>query len=210
LIEGDVSDPQHHGLLHEATHIYAFDVLFGKRLMQLILKQVRQSSRCLVFLSYHPPHHVTSWGLAGWKCVERVPGRTTGKQRFTCHVYLNPLALFSSPGVLSTSTIETNPASLDELPQVSLPQLHQPMPPGGLDSTLDAVLPHSDHNTTRCALCGKKCSPAGVGGKKRVFVSHDWKRRMSENRCIQWSKPACTVVHDGCRCRIRRMHRVPK
>jgi hypothetical protein len=193
LIEGDVSDPQHRGLLHEATHIYCFDVLFGKRLMQLIIEQVRQSPRCLVFLSYHPPHHVASWGLAGWSCIDRIPGRTTGKQCFTCHVYVNPLAS-------SLPTPEISSASLDEPPEQVMPD--------DADSTHDVVLPNSDHNMTRCALCGAKCSPSAVGGQKRVFVSDGWKRRMSVGRCIKWSKPVCTVVHDGCRCRIRRMHRV--
>jgi hypothetical protein len=196
LIEGDVSYPQHRGLLHEATHIYCFDVLFGKRLMQLIIEQVRQSPRCLVFLSYHPPHHVVSWGLAGWSCIDRIPGRTTGKQRFTCHVYVNPLA--SSP-----STPKMSSPFLDETPELS-----QHVVPDDADPTHDVVLPSSDHNMTRCALCGTKCSPSAVGGQKRVFISDGWKRRMSAGRCIKWSKPACTVVHDGCRCKIRRMRLV--
>ena len=201
LIEGDVSDPQHYGLLHSATHIYCFDVLFGKRLMQLIIEQVRLSPRCLVFLSYHPPHQVTSWGLAGWSCIDRIPGRTTGKQRFTCHVYVNPLASSAS----SPSTTKMSFASFAELPQ--LPQ-RSPSYPDDVESTTDVVLPSSDHNMTRCALCGKKCSPTGVGGQKRVFISDDWKQRMSEDTCIKWSMLECTVVHDGCRCRIRRMRRV--
>jgi hypothetical protein len=224
LIEGDISDPQHHGLLHEATHIYCFDVLFGQRLMQLIIEQIRQSPRCLVFLSYHPPHHVTSWGLTGWSCIDRIPGRTTGKQCFTCHVYVNPLAFSSSsPTALSPSTIQTSCASLDEVPQLlQLPQLSPASYPSDVDSThiasahidlnhigssQDTVSPDNDHMMTCCALCGKKCSPAGIGGQKRVFVSDEWKRRMIEDTGIKWSKPACTVVHDGCRSRIRKMPR---
>jgi hypothetical protein len=190
-------------------------VLFGKRLMQLIIEQVRHSPRCLVFLSYHPPHHVAAWGLADWSCIDRVPGRTTGKQCFTCHVYVNPLVFSLVPSLSSPSAmdIEMSSASLSELPH--LPQLSQqlslPQPSSltadNVESTHGVVLPNSDHNMTRCAFCGKKCSPSGVGGQKRVFISDDWKRRMSEGRCIKWSKPVCTAIHDGCRCRIRRMQR---
>ena len=193
LVEGNVADQQHHRLIHAATHVYCFDVLFGERLMRIILEQVQKSHCCIMFLSYHAPPQLVALGLVGWSCVHRVPGRTTGKQRFTCHVYTRT----QSP----VSFLCPTPA-LDPLSITSASCESPPLAPTDSDGM---VVPDDDHLTTRCILCGKKRSPAGRGGKKRVFVTEQWKQRMNERASIPWTKPMQVVIHDGCRCRLRRL-----
>ena len=58
LIEGNIVDAQHARHIYSASHIFAFDVLYGDVLMRYIASQVQRSSTCQLYLSYHSPARV--------------------------------------------------------------------------------------------------------------------------------------------------------
>ena len=211
LVEGDVTEVQYLHVLHEATHIYCFDVLFGPQLMRMLVEQLMQTTRCVVFLSYHNPHQLSMLGLMHWSCIHRVAGRTTGKQRFTCHVYVKcqqPTFLSSSPSSMSSVALEQRQQQSTSLASASSSSPSSPSPSSShVPCSTDAVVPDDDHLMTTCVLCGKKCSPSAIGGRKRVFVTQQWKRRMGERARIVWRRESHTVIHDGCRYKVTRMSR---
>ena len=84
LIHGNIVDEQHSHHISSATHVFAFDVLFGDVLMRYIIDQVQRSSRCRLYLSYHCPTRMKRLGLS-WRCIHQMRTRTTGKQQFTCY-----------------------------------------------------------------------------------------------------------------------------
>ena len=222
LIHGDIVDEQHAHHIDSASHIFAFDVLFGDVLMRYIVGRVQQSSRCRLYLSYHCPARMKRLGF-GWRCVHQVRTRTTGKQQFTCNVYVNPahrvqdieqaaVDAASCSDDLSTADAVLMEESLHSAPSASAILSTPPLADSAeqTDATVlggEDVPPDDDHRQCFCIYCGKHCSPNGPASKRRQCITAQWKQQVDASGQVRWSKPDKTAIHVGCRTKVWKIMR---
>ena len=83
LIEGDIVDEPRSRHIDAASHIFAFDVLFGDVLMRHIVSHVQRSSSCRLFLSYHCPPRM--WRL-GFEVAVHPPDANPDDRQAAVHV----------------------------------------------------------------------------------------------------------------------------
>ncbi len=207
LIEGDIVDEPRSRHIDAASHIFAFDVLFGDVLMRHIVSHVQRSNSCRLFLSYHCPSRMWRLGFR-WQCIHQMRTRTTGKQQFTCYVYVSPT--HQSQGALK-ATAEARRSVSAEDDAVS----GEASPISSIDPLGDAadrsddeafpgedVLPDDDHRQCFCIYCGRHCSPSGQGSKKRQRITAEWKKQAGASGRVRWCKPDKTAIHVGCRTKV--------
>jgi 2-polyprenyl-3-methyl-5-hydroxy-6-metoxy-1,4-benzoquinol methylase len=68
------------------THIYTYDKIFSKEILQALANKMNDSIRWTMFASYHPIQEWEALGLE-LELLETVDARSQGKQKFTCYVY---------------------------------------------------------------------------------------------------------------------------
>ena len=215
LIQGNIVDEQHAHHISSASHVFAFDVLFGDVLMRYVVGQVQRSSACRLYLSYHCPTRMKRLSF-GWRCIHQARTRTTGKQQFTCYVYVNPVHALQDdnlPADLADMAVEPDGASVDD---VLRPAEHATVSSVHLfaeaaessDSNVSCgedVPPDDDHRQSFCIFCGRHCSPNGQGSKRRQYISAEWKKQVEAVSDVRWKKPEKLVIHVGCRTKVWKM-----
>jgi hypothetical protein len=217
LIQGNIVDEQHSHHIDSATHILAFDVLFGDALMRCIVGQVRCSKSCRLYLSYHCPTRMMRLDF-GWRCIHQVRTRTTGKQQFTCYVYINPArppiddehVLESTLEMVDSTSVEDALSSKDALSSAEHASTVPTASPFAEASELsdismlcgEDVPPDDDHRRCFCIYCGRHCSPNGQGSKRRQHITAAWKKRIEASGGVHWTKSDKTAIHVGCRTKV--------
>jgi hypothetical protein len=214
LIQGNIVDEQQARHIYSASHVFAFDVLFGDVLMQRIVNHIQRSSHCRLYLSYHCPARMLRLDF-DWRCIHQMRTRTTGKQQFTCYVYANPACQSQvDQGVEALEASADSPrgdSTGDGVSEEStpIPSVNPPEEacPSSRDDALhgEDVLPDDDHRQCFCLFCGKHCSPNGQGSKKRQRITADWKNQAEASGRVRWSKPEKVAIHVGCRTKVWKM-----
>ena len=88
FVEGDICAPQHVHLLNEATHIYAFDVVFHAETHRQLLPLIAASPKLVLFVTFKSPEQLNSYGyMTSFAFIHQMKVRTTGKQNFTAYFY---------------------------------------------------------------------------------------------------------------------------
>ena len=137
--------------------------------------------------------------------------RTTGKQQFTCYVYVSPAYQSQGDGHALKATAEAPRSVSAEDGAVSgearsissIDPLGDATDRSGDDAFPgEDVLPDDDHRQCFCIYCGRHCSPSGQGSKKRQRITAEWKKQAEASGRVRWCKPDKTAIHVGCRTKI--------
>jgi len=110
LFEGDVSLQRFHPLVHSATHIYAFDVVFSRSTHAKILPIV-EASNFKLFGCYLSPSKLQQFGCKNFTFLTSISVRTTGKQCFTCFFYQKKTTDEADSASAATASVATNASS---------------------------------------------------------------------------------------------------
>ena len=207
LIQGDIVEEPQSRHIDAASHVFACDVLFGDVLMRHIVSHVQCSSSCRLFLSYHCPQRMVKLGF-GWQCIHQMRTRTTGKQQFTCYVYVSPTCQLRDDGHALKDAAEGVARSGEASALSSVEPVGDAADASGDDASPgEDVLPEDDHRQCFCLFCGKHCSPSAQGSKKRQRITAEWKKEAEASGRVRWCKPDKTAIHVGCRTQIWRAMR---